>query len=678
MSKAQKRSAIALALLLVLAFICMLGADYIQHGMGSIDISEGVLATEDGQLYYKMYTPKTATEEAPAPGVLLLHGYQNDHETCAAYAIELARRGYVVLAIDEFGHGKTVPGLEARGYVNKKVSVNFGEESEADGTFKKIGGTIRYRVLMNFSNLSFFDDKYTKDDAGNSIRNSAEGGIAAYKWLADLPNVDETRLGISGHSMGTWAAWSVAAAYSGATNEYGADIMPKATVLQCGELFRDSAYDSENIKFNNVLLLQAKYDEFSYFRDYQNTVSEELIRSPLRCEFLGTTPEEARWDRIYGYFSDGSARMIRLLRTNHRLTTHNAEGLGMALNWFDESMGTPEMKNRYANGGLHPMDQIAMTKEWLNLAALLLVLGAALALMDLLLETGFFKPLRQELPSRTRMLRGGKWWRSAIITMLIGGILYPFATQLGHALVPLPEHLFRMTVGNGLITWYSFIMLINLVILLVGRAKAKKKGQTLNWYEKGLGVKDKPGKLSWALGFRSLLLVLCIAGLVYAFAALCDAMFMLDLRIIWPMLGTFNAMRLGQFFLYICFFACYFVMVNAKAMATLRCEASYKPGFRGFMGSWWRSGLVMTGGILLIVLIEYIPFFAEIGPGADLLFGSTFGGPFMSLMILLLPQIVVYSLLGCYCYRRTGNAWIGGLFSGVLACWIVTGGSSFL
>ena len=144
------------------------------------------------------------------------------------------------------------------------------------------------------------------------------------------------------------------------------------------------------------------------------------------------------------------------------------------------------------------------------------------------------------------------------------------------------------------------------------------------------------------------------------------------------MLGTFNAMRLGQFCIYIFFFAFYFVMVNSKAMATLRCESTYNKGFGAFLSCWLRCGLVMTGGIILIVLIEYIPFFAGIGPGADLLFGSTFGGPFMSLMILLLPQIVVYSLLGCYCYRRTGNAWIGGLFSGVLACWIVTGGSSFL
>ena len=86
----------------------------------------------------------------------------------------------------------------------------------------------------------------------------------------------------------------------------------------------------------------------------------------------------------------------------------------------------------------------------------------------------------------------------------------------------------------------------------------------------------------------------------------------------------------------------------------------------------------MCGGIILIVLIEYIPFFAGVGPGADLLFGSTFGGPFMSLMILLLPQIIVYSAIGSYIYRKTGNIYVSALMCAVLACWIVTGGSSFI
>ena len=670
MTKGQKKSLLCLILCLALAMLCLAGANRIQTADGQIRIETGKIAAPAGDLAYKLYVPVSATEENPAPGILLLHGYQNDHETCAAYAIELAKRGAVVLAIDEYGHGKAVPGLMERGWVNKKVSVNFGEESAADGTFKEIGSTVRYRILMNFSNLSFFNDVYTKDDAGNSIKDSAEGGIEAYAWLSKLPYVDPARLGLSGHSMGTWASWSVAAAYSGAANEAGIDITPKATVLQCGELFRESAYDAERIHFNNVLLLQAKYDEFSYFRDYQNTVSEKLLESDLRREFVGTTDAKAAWNHTYGDFADGSARRMELLMTNHRLTTHNAQGLATAIDWFDEALSLP------AKGDAK--DQTAMGKEWLNLAALLLTLCAALAFVFLLLDTKPFASVRQPMPSRSGILKGRKWWGSAVVAMLIAGILYPFATQLGHALVPYPDQVFRMTVGDGLMTWYLFVILFSLPMLLAGIAKAKKKGRVDSWYDRGLSSQKKPDRIDLVLVLKSLILAFLGAGLIYGVTALADRLFALDLRIIWPMFGTFNAMRIGQFFLYLPVFLIYFLLAASKAYGNLRTKASYEPGLKGFLGTWWRGALVLTGGILLIVAIEYIPFFAEMGPGADLLFGSTFGGPFMSLMILLLPQIVVYSVIDAVCYRRTGNVLLGGCLTGILACWIVTGGSSFL
>ena len=125
-------------------------------------------------------------------------------------------------------------------------------------------------------------------------------------------------------------------------------------------------------------------------------------------------------------------------------------------------------------------------------------------------------------------------------------------------------------------------------------------------------------------------------------------------------------------------FALFFLLNNSKIMASMRTKATYKRGFAGFMGTWWRNALLMVGGILLIVLIEYIPFFLGIGPGADVFFGSTFGGPFMSLLILFVPQVIVFSVLCTYFYRRTGSVYVGALLVSSLAAWIVTGGSSML
>lgn len=664
MKTKRSSNAIVLATLLAVVFICMLVANNVQTDGGSIQIREGTLQSKAGPLTYKLYTPVTATAASPAPGVLLLHGYQNDHETCAAYAIELARRGVVVLALDEYGHGSATASLVNRGYVNHVVKVNYGEDSVEDGTFKPISGSKRYRILMNFSNLSFFDEHYTTDDAGNAIWDSSCGGIDAYAYLASLPNVDPSRLALSGHSMGTWSSWTVAAAYS------GTDIEPKATVLQCGELFTDTAYDSANIHFNNVLLLQAKWDEFSYFRDYDRVVDDDLLRSDLRCEFLGTTEDKAAWDTTYGSFADGTARRMELLYTNHRLTTHNAHGLAVALDWFADALG-------YENA--IPSDsQKAMTKEWLVLFAMLCTVAAMIPFMELLLTTPYFEKLAQPLPPKSGIKTGKKWWKGVVITMLIAGFSYPFMTQLGHALLPLPEGVFRMTVGNGFVGWYSLLILVMLVTSILGYRKAKKAGAADGWYGMGLGSADAPDRMSWSLCGRGALLALCMLALLYLVVVICEAAFLLDLRFIWPFFRGFSLTRFGQFCVYIPIFALFFLLNNSKIMASMRTEATYRKGFKGFMSCWWRNALMMIGGVLIIVLIEYIPFFANIGPGADILFGSTFGGPFMSLLILFVPQVLVFSVLCTYIYRRTGSVYTGAFTVASLACWIVTGGSSML
>ena len=113
-------------------------------------------------------------------------------------------------------------------------------------------------------------------------------------------------------------------------------------------------------------------------------------------------------------------------------------------------------------------------------------------------------------------------------------------------------------------------------------------------------------------------------------------------------------------------------------MKGLRINSTYQKGLFGFIKNWLYNFLLMAGGVLLIVLLEYIPFFLGIGPGADVLFGSTFGGPFMSILILFAPQVLFFSILCTYCYRKTGKVYVGALVAAMLACWIVTGGSSFL
>lgn len=664
-----KKSAIFLAAFLCLTLVCMLFAHLIQTDFGKVAVSLGTIETEKGDITYKLYTPETATAESKAPAVLLLHGYQNDHETCAAYAIELARRGVVVMAIDEFGHGATEIGMKERGYTNHKVTVTYGLDSEADKTYVEIGGAKRFRVMMNFSNLSFFNDRYSKGSDGSSVEDSSMGGIAAYAVLAGMDNVDPTRMGVSGHSMGTWASWTVSAAYAGATDAKGNDITPKATIIQCGELFTEDVYDTSKYYFNNVMLLQAKWDEFNYFRDYQNTVSDDLLKTPLRTGFLGTTADNAAWNTTFGSFADGSARRIELLYTNHRLTTHNENGMEASIDWFTESLKL--------NTSLKSNDLVFLTKEWLVFFATLSVIAAMMPLMNLLLGTRFFSSVHNSIPNRPERVKSGwKWGKGAIITVLISAATYPFMTQLGHGLLPLPEGIFRMTIGNGFLSWYLLLIIIMLITTLLPWKKAKKIGKPLDFADLGFASEKAPRRFDWGLCGKSALLALCMTGMMYLYVFICEKLFLLDFRFIWPFFKSFTGERFVQFLIYIPIFAIFFALNNSKIFAQMRVEGADKPGLRGYFSCWWKYAVCMIGGVVLLMLVEYIPFFANIGPGADLLFGTTFGGPFMSLMIVFVPQVIVFSFICTYAYRKTGSVYTGAFTVATLACWIVTGGSA--
>ena len=101
-----------------------------------------------------LYIPANATPQLPAPGILAVHGYINSRETQNGFAIEFARRGYVVLALDQTGHGYSDPPAFANGF----------------------------------------------------------GGPDGLAYLRSLEIVDKNNIGLEGHSMGGWTVLAAAAA----------------------------------------------------------------------------------------------------------------------------------------------------------------------------------------------------------------------------------------------------------------------------------------------------------------------------------------------------------------------------------------------------------------------------------------------------------------------------------
>ena len=128
---------------------------YLTQTSGGIRVEDVRFKGANGNIMSALlYIPPNATAQTPAPGILAVHGYINSRETQDGFAIEFARRGYVVLALDQTGHGYSDPPAFANGF----------------------------------------------------------GGPDGLAHLRSLDNVDKANIGLEGHAMGGWTILAAAAA----------------------------------------------------------------------------------------------------------------------------------------------------------------------------------------------------------------------------------------------------------------------------------------------------------------------------------------------------------------------------------------------------------------------------------------------------------------------------------
>ncbi len=90
---------------------------FLVQGSGGVDVREARWRTAEGAVMSGLiYRPPGLEAGRRAPAVLLSHGYINTREMQSPFAIELARRGFVVLAMDMTGHGGSGGNVGAAGF----------------------------------------------------------------------------------------------------------------------------------------------------------------------------------------------------------------------------------------------------------------------------------------------------------------------------------------------------------------------------------------------------------------------------------------------------------------------------------------------------------------------------------------------------------------------------------
>jgi uncharacterized protein len=83
-------------------------ASAIQHDFGRLTVENVEYKNANGtRIRAKLLYPADATSDSALPGVVYVHGYQNNREASDPYCIELARRGFAALCIDAIGRGNS-------------------------------------------------------------------------------------------------------------------------------------------------------------------------------------------------------------------------------------------------------------------------------------------------------------------------------------------------------------------------------------------------------------------------------------------------------------------------------------------------------------------------------------------------------------------------------------------
>ena len=143
----NKKLTVILAISLVLMLVSCIFTSMIQTNFGKVEVKEINWVTDNGYTMNAwLFIPENATTETPAPAVVTSHGMFNNKGMQDLNFVELARRGFVVLAQDMPSHGDS-------------------------------------------------------EDVENIV-STIMGLYESVKELAKMPFVDAARIGITGHSLG--------------------------------------------------------------------------------------------------------------------------------------------------------------------------------------------------------------------------------------------------------------------------------------------------------------------------------------------------------------------------------------------------------------------------------------------------------------------------------------------
>ena len=535
--------------LLAILFLSSLFASQIQSNFGKTNISLERLDTGDGQyIYYDLYKPETATELTKAPFIAIIPGFQRSKEALSNVAIELSRRGHVVGLIDPYAQG-----------------LSSSSKSRIAAT------TQGYGMFALIEHIHGSDD---------------------YMYI------NKNLLGSTGHSMGGNAAIR------------GADYFGKDAIKNDEESILHSIYISgyvltlrDEILKNarsNIGVSYALYDEGAFRNELKGwdaadmRIAPESLRTVNSIFAENEKLEKVELNKMYGNIDNRTARIIFNEALLHPFQPYNKEAMANQLYYFDEVFNSPIKKDSY--------DQMWQFKEFLTLLNMVVSFLLLIPLTKNLLKISFFsiivKKVPEPLPVQNRKSKI-IFWSLISFSALVACVTFIPMVEVAKYLFPEAATrnltwFFPQRMNNSVMLWALLNGTLGLILFF------------LSYYM--FGKKHGAKQNSWGLGitlnelFRTVILALSIFVIYYLILYVIYALFHIDYRFWFMGVRVFQPEMLLVLAMYFPFFFVFFFSNSLRVNGAMRFSGQSENVSRLI------AGLANSGGLILIIIIQYLVF----------------------------------------------------------------------
>ncbi|WP_066715203.1 alpha/beta hydrolase [Clostridium sp. Marseille-P299] len=600
------QKALIFSLLFTLIFTAL--SSGILHDWGNISISTVELETQGGnKIVARVYKPDSATAETPAPTVIFTHGLTVNKESYAQYGLELARRGFVVITPDMLNHG----------------------DSEITGA----------EVYLAPTEV-----------------NDAYGAYAAVRYAKTLNYVDQSQIGVAGHSAGGQAA-------NNSVKMDNAEETPAISAIYL--VSSDPVYTDTDGNWTNIYgardfgIYYTLYDHV-YFKGVDSNgqtmgVQEWLSSDSAKSLFaFGQDPSAFEGDQVipgHTYFGEVDGEQV-FRRVNAAAEIHpkpqgGSNALAAICDFFQDAFVAPN----YIVGQSQHYAALTVC----NILGLLGVLMCCVFSVGCLTRSKFFAGLREGQNAVLRPApdkKGKVWfWILTILNCVFAFFSISAIFKLGYGYCC--STVFAQQTTNIYALWALLNGLFMLITSFASYALyARKNGATMsNW---GL-------KISFVNLLKSILLAVIACAVVFVVVAIANNVFYVDYHYYLWGLKNIPLENLGVFFVYLPMYLIFGLAVSIALNSAYHCKIANEP-------EWVNDLFFAVMNTIPALVITFVGYYLYAKSGVKpFIFGSTYTYTYT---INAIPVFPIAVILIRRLFKKCNNPYVPGIIAGILLCWL--------